>query len=107
MIAPCSQPCGPPGIAAIGLVTADIRDGTCETASAPGHAADKATRGPFVLLNHVGAFRDPTEYPFDTAVLSDCLYALRTTNPALLQDLMAKLRVVRHPAARGGCCSVG
>jgi hypothetical protein len=71
-----------------------LRDGTWDTASAPGHAADKATRGPFVLLNRVGAFQDPTEYPFDAAVLSDCLYALRTTNPTLLQDLTAKLR--RH-----------
>lgn len=30
-------------------------------------------------------------HPFDTAVLSDCLYALRTTNSDLLLELMTKL----------------
>lgn len=69
-----------------------LRNGTWETATTPSHAAERATRGPFLLLNRVGAFQDPTEYPFDWAVLSDCLYALRTTNAALLQDLTAKLR---------------
>lgn len=53
--------------------------------------ADKATVGPFVALNRVGRFHAPVRVPFAEAVLSDCLFALRTVDPASESQLFESL----------------